>query len=128
MIRKIPLIFFTNGIFLEKLRIVPISFRDFFEEGLGIFWKIARPMLIGYGPTLAGERSTKMLAMPATGGWLEIPISMMGRSNQPSCHIFRRPVASTPEKAPEQFPSMAVAPMVLAEGEEGADDRPSRTR
>jgi hypothetical protein len=36
-------------------------------------------MLIGNGPTLAGERSTKMLAgMRATAWWPEILISIIG--------------------------------------------------
>jgi hypothetical protein len=98
---------------LEKLRIVPISLTKIFEEGLAL--EEVRPMLVGDGTTLAGERSAKMLAeMRATGWWPEILISIMGvitsteLPHWPAAHeasldrAYRPlddPVAATPEKS-----------------------------
>jgi len=70
-------------------------------------------MLVGDGPTLAGERSAKMLAeMRATGWWPELLISIMGvitSTELPYCLAGREasrdraysrlddPVAATPD-------------------------------
>jgi hypothetical protein len=112
LIGKILLIFFfTDGIFLEKLRIVPIFVSKVFEEGLDVFWNSAAD-----ADRKWSDPRWREIDKDARGDAVDGVVA--GDSDLDNGVITSTELPHCPAG---QFRS-------LVEGKEGADDRPSRTR